>query len=584
MSCALSGSPGTCSPVATGQTPTPTSQCATTSASTCGTDGTCNGAGACRTYVAGTQCVPGSCAGSTLTPAQTCDGSGICRPVVAGACPGNLICGSATICETSCATNTDCVSPNVCNAGVCGLEKPGAACTTAAQCASGFCQQGVCCNSACAGTCMSCALSGSAGTCTPVPAAQAPTPATQCATANVSTCGTNGLCDGTGKCQLYNNGTTCVAATCTGDTLTPVRTCDGAGNCKTVTSTVCDPFACNTNGTCKTTCAANTDCTSPASCNLTTMSCGGLPTGTACATASLCASGFCVNGFCCNNVCTGTCTACNVTGSVGTCTSIAGGQAPVPATQCATQTASTCGTNGLCNGSGACQKYPSGTTCVGATCAGSTLTPNATCNGTGTCSTPSTSSCTPYSCGANACKTACTTNADCLSPYVCTGTTCGPALTVTVKTKTAASTQFIYFDIQLTNGGTMPITLSQITMDYWYTWDVATDAGAPPTELASCTYSLGVGGGSCTDVTESFTTLSPVRTNADHMFQLGFEAGAGTLAAGATAEIGPGINKSNFSTFTQTNDYSYNSSTTFTTNAKVTVYQNGTIIYGTEPM
>jgi len=104
------------------------------------------------------------------------------------------------------------------------------------------------------------------------------------------------------------------------------------------------------------------------------------------------------------------------------------------------------------------------------------------------------------------------------------------------------------------------------------------------TAVIMAAVSLGVGGGSCTDVTESFITLSPVRTNADHMFQLGFAAGAGTLAAGATAEIGPGINKSNFSAFTQTNDYSYNSSTTFTTNAKVTVYQNGTIIYGTEPM
>ena len=60
------------------------------------------------------------------------------------------------------------------------------------------------------------------------------------------------------------------------------------------------------------------------------------------------------------------------------------------------------------------------------------------------------------------------------------------------------------------------------------------------------------------------------------------------LAPGATAELGPGFNKNDFSMFTQTNDYSYNSSTSFTVTTKVTVYittSSGTaLVYGTEPM
>ncbi len=50
----------------------------------------------------------------------------------------------------------------------------GERCVTAAGCASGFCIDGVCCNTACAGLQEQCNLEGQAGTCTSV-AAPAPT-------------------------------------------------------------------------------------------------------------------------------------------------------------------------------------------------------------------------------------------------------------------------------------------------------------------------------------------------------------------------------------------------------------------------
>jgi hypothetical protein len=45
---------------------------------------------------------------------------------------------------------------------------PGAACNSAAACASGFCADGACCNETCAGPCQSCALPGAVGVCRPV--------------------------------------------------------------------------------------------------------------------------------------------------------------------------------------------------------------------------------------------------------------------------------------------------------------------------------------------------------------------------------------------------------------------------------
>lgn len=52
---------------------------------------------------------------------------------------------------------------------------------------------------------------------------------------------------------------------------------------------------------------------------------------------------------------------------------------------------------------------------------------------------------------------------------------------------------------------------------------------------------------------------------------------------GATADVGPGFNKNDFSSFDQTNDYSYNSSTAFSTVTTVTVYLKGMLVYGTGP-
>ena len=81
------------------------------------------------------------------------------------------------------------------------------------ECDSGFCAQGYCCNQACTGTCKSCAIAGSLGTCSNVANGTAPTPATQCATTAATTCGTDGMCNGAGACRFWATTTQCAAGT-----------------------------------------------------------------------------------------------------------------------------------------------------------------------------------------------------------------------------------------------------------------------------------------------------------------------------------------------------------------------------------
>jgi hypothetical protein len=427
MSCALAGTAGTCAMVPAGGDPL--NQCNDQGAGTCGTDGTCDGAGGCRLYASGTTCVAESCtqSTSTYTPAQTCNGTGACQAPSPVACDPYR-CGTNGTCLATCASDGDCVAPNVCIGGQCAKKVLGTACAGGGECASGLCQQGVCCGSSCTGTCRSCALAGSLGTCAAVPAGA--DPLAQCTDNGAPSCGTDGMCDGAGGCRLYAAGTMCAASTCTGVTFTPVRQCNGTGSCLAGTPNTCDPYVCGTNGACRTSCAGNGDCNAPNTC--IGSSCGKKPIMATCAAASECNSGFCEQGICCTGACTGTCRSCALAGTLGTCTSVPAGADPL--NQCTDQGTAGCGQDGTCNGSGACRLYATGTTCVASSCSGSTLTPARTCNGTGTCQTVTNTSCGAYTCGTGGvCRTTCTANADCVAPNVCIGTSCGTGLVAYYK-------------------------------------------------------------------------------------------------------------------------------------------------------
>jgi len=128
---------------------------------------------------------------------------------------------------------------------------------------------------------------------------------------------------------------------------------------------------------------------------------------------------------------------------------------------------------------------------------------------------------------------------------------------------------------KIVNTGSSAVTLSTLTIRYWYTIDTVQP------QTAWCDFAnLG-----CSNIVESFVTVSPARTGADTYLQVGFAGGAGSLAAGTdTGEIQARFNKNDFSNYTETNDYSYDATkTAYADWSKVTLYQNGTLVWGTEP-
>jgi hypothetical protein len=79
------------------------------------------------------------------------------------------VCRNGT-CVTACTGDVDCLAPARCSSGSCRDPRPLLACDTPDQCASGFCEQGFCCERACRSPCESCALPSAPGKCQPVPA------------------------------------------------------------------------------------------------------------------------------------------------------------------------------------------------------------------------------------------------------------------------------------------------------------------------------------------------------------------------------------------------------------------------------
>lgn len=200
----------------------------------------------------------------------------------------------------------------------------------------------------------------------------------ECPDQGAASCGTNGVCDGTGACQKYASGTVCLAASCLDATTVSLsKTCNGSGTCSGGTLS-CAPYRCS-GGTCTATCG-----TSDANCAPTGY-CDGVGAGSckpkiangdwSCLLNHECQSNICAtNGVCCVNSCA---------------------------------TAPPCGNDGKCLPySGACAKAEPGRHCGDGSCGGTgskTLTGLKQCNGLGVCQTIPTltclSGCGTWGCG-----------------------------------------------------------------------------------------------------------------------------------------------------------------------------------------
>jgi endoglucanase len=127
------------------------------------------------------------------------------------------------------------------------------------------------------------------------------------------------------------------------------------------------------------------------------------------------------------------------------------------------------------------------------------------------------------------------------------------------------------------NTGSSTVAMSDLKVRYWYTAD-------NPGNLAQsywCDYATV----NCSNVTGKFVKLSPSASGADSYLEVGFTSGAGSLAANTdSGDIQNRFNKSDWSNYDETDDYSYNGAmSSYADWNKVTLYYRGALVWGTEP-
>ncbi|WP_239469793.1 glycoside hydrolase family 9 protein [Archangium violaceum] len=129
--------------------------------------------------------------------------------------------------------------------------------------------------------------------------------------------------------------------------------------------------------------------------------------------------------------------------------------------------------------------------------------------------------------------------------------------------------------LKIANGGTASVPASELKVRYYFTPDSGESV------QVACDYAV-LG---CANITSTVVALSTPKTGATHYVELGFTSGAGSIAAGRdTGEIQIRFNKSNWSNFDETNDYSFDpTKTSFAASSKMTVFRGGVLVWGNEP-
>lgn len=123
------------------------------------------------------------------------------------------------------------------------------------------------------------------------------------------------------------------------------------------------------------------------------------------------------------------------------------------------------------------------------------------------------------------------------------------------------------------NGGSSSVALSSLTIRYYFTAE-----GNPPL-IFECDYAKA----GCGNLSGAFAPTAGV--GADHYLEVSFTAGAGDLAPGGeSGEVQARLHNQDFSSINQANDYSFDpTKTSFASWDKVTLYQGGALVWGTEP-
>ena len=325
-----SGSDGTCGNIPADTDPHDACPQDVAFPASCKADGFCDGGGACRQYAPPTvvcgpsMCVNGSASGSF------CNGGGACLPNTMDCAP--YTCASG-VCETACNTSADCAGGAFCAPDqTCEKSKaPGSACASNAECDTGFCVDGYCCNTSCIDECAACDVTGKEGTCSPV---NGPPHGTRLpCTATGEECG--GTCDGANvtECNYPGADVPCGTSSCESGSESS-SACNNKGVCAVQPEKLCAPYTCGAKA-CKTTCAVDEDCSGGNECK-PDGTCAPKVTGFTCSdnhtvvdadgNETPCDPYRCVSGLC-NKTCSSVddCVAPNICDEAGHCVPPSGG-------------------------------------------------------------------------------------------------------------------------------------------------------------------------------------------------------------------------------------------------------------------
>jgi hypothetical protein len=133
--------------------------------------------------------------------------------------------------------------------------------------------------------------------------------------------------------------------------------------------------------------------------------------------------------------------------------------------------------------------------------------------------------------------------------------------------------------IRLVNNTPEDIPLSELKARYWYTIDTANLS-----QVFNCDYAT-IG---CAGITGTFVNIPGNSANltaaSDTYLETGFSTNAGYLPAGGQIDLYLRINKTDWSNYAETNDYSFDGTKTVSSRwDHITLYRNGNLVWGIEP-
>ncbi len=176
------------------------------------------------------------------------------------------------------------------------------------------------------------------------------------------------------------------------------------------------------------------------------------------------------------------------------------------------------------------------------------------------------------------------------TPVPPTNTPVVPTATATTATTTTPGS----FKVQYMDGENPPTT-GDNQIKPWFNIVNLTSSAVPLSDFKIRYYFTKEAGGSmawncdwavagCGNITATFGTISPAVTGADTYLEIGFTSGTIPGSMGSSGAIQARLNKSDWTIFNETNDYSFDGTkTAFADWSKVTLYRAGTLVWGTPP-